>query len=312
MFKLNYHINFFGHFYRAHTEQSTYIHDTDAIVSWHPEKMYMVRTRPALANTKVSYSFTGIAAHAAGNPYHGRSALDAAELMNVGVQFLREHMSPKASVHYSISDAGGISPNVVQPTAKLIYMIRSDTVRNAKALLKRVDNIAKGAALMTDTTVSSRQIDGTSDTDEFIGGGPQLALKDVSFSVDKGEFLFVVGPSGSGKTTLMNLIGCLDVPTSGTYELDGKDLKDMTDDDYVMLVEGTTAPTSYIPPGYKIPILNASGVTENLWGMGGIFKFGFVGLSEAAPAKELEGLGQSLLSHEQLPSQGRGERNFGV
>ena len=113
---------------------------------------------------QVEYTFTGIAAHAAGNPWAGRSALDAAELMNVGVQFLREHMSSKASVHYSISDAGGISPNVVQPIAKLIYMVREETVQKAKALLTRVDNIAKGAALMTDTQVSCRQIDGTAST----------------------------------------------------------------------------------------------------------------------------------------------------
>ena len=64
-------------------------------------------------------------------------------------KFLREHMKPKESVHYSFADAGGISPNVVQPTARLIYMVRSDTVRNAKVLLNRVNNIAKGAALMT-------------------------------------------------------------------------------------------------------------------------------------------------------------------
>ena len=73
-------------------------------------------------------------------------------------------MSSKASVHYSISDAGGISPNVVQPIAKLIYMVREETVQKAKALLKRVDNIAKGAALMTDTEVTCRQIDGTAST----------------------------------------------------------------------------------------------------------------------------------------------------
>ena len=90
--------------------------------------------------------------------------LDAAELMNVGVQFLREHMRPKESVHYSFTDAGGISPNVVQPTATLIYMIRGETVRTAKALARRVDDIAKGAALMTGTTVTSHQIDGTANT----------------------------------------------------------------------------------------------------------------------------------------------------
>jgi len=138
--------------------------DLDAAITWHPGDTNEVTVGSNAACIQVEYTFIGTAAHAAGNPYHGRSALDAAELMNVGVNFLREHMMPKESVHYSISDAGGISPNVVQPIAKVIYMVRSDTVRNAKVLLNRVDNIAKGAALMTDTTVSCRQIDGTANT----------------------------------------------------------------------------------------------------------------------------------------------------
>ena len=138
--------------------------DLDAALTWHPGDTNEVTVGSNAACIQVEYTFTGIAAHAAGDPYNGRSALDAAELMNVGVNFLREHMRPKESVHYSFSDAGGISPNVVQPTAKLIYMVRGETVRTAKALLKRVDNIAKGAALMTDTSVTCRQIDGTANT----------------------------------------------------------------------------------------------------------------------------------------------------
>ena len=123
-----------------------------------------ISTGSNAASIQVEYSFTGIAAHAAGNPQHGRSALDAAELMNVGVQFLREHMDAKCSVHYAFADAGGLSPNVVQPTAKLIYMVRGENVRKAKALLNRVNNIARGAALMTETQMTTRQIDGTSST----------------------------------------------------------------------------------------------------------------------------------------------------
>lgn len=138
--------------------------DLDAALTWHPGDTNEVTVGSNAACIQMEYTFHGIAAHAAGDPYNGRSALDAAELMNVGVQFLREHMRPKESVHYSIADAGGISPNVVQPIARLIYMVRGETVRSAKALLARVDKIAQGAAMMTETTLTRRQIDGTADT----------------------------------------------------------------------------------------------------------------------------------------------------
>ena len=61
------------------------------------------------------------------------------------------------------------------------------------------------------------------------GKEPVRVLKNINLTVEQGEYLAIMGPSGSGKTTLMNLIGCLDVPTSGTYELDGRDLKDLSD-----------------------------------------------------------------------------------
>ena len=63
------------------------------------------------------------------------------------------------------------------------------------------------------------------------GREPVRVLKNINLTVEKGDYLAIMGPSGSGKTTLMNIIGCLDVPTSGTYELDGKNLKDLSDDD---------------------------------------------------------------------------------
>lgn len=138
--------------------------DLDAALTWHPSDVNEITSGSNAACLQIEYTFTGVAAHAAGCPEMGRSALDAAELMNVGVQFLREHTKRSDSIHYSFLDVGGPSPNVVQPTARVLYMVRSDTVRNAKKLLARVDNVARGAALMTDTEVSIRQIDGTSNT----------------------------------------------------------------------------------------------------------------------------------------------------
>ena len=138
--------------------------ELDAALCWHPGDMNQVTTGSNAASLQYVYTFTGTASHAAGAPELGRSALDAAELMNTGVQYLREHMGPRHSVHYAFLDAGGVSPNVVQPTASLVYMVRGETVRTARALLERVHNIARGAALMTDTEVTWKQIDGTAST----------------------------------------------------------------------------------------------------------------------------------------------------
>ena len=136
----------------------------DAALTWHPEDVNEVATGSSNSCIQVQYKFTGRASHAAGAPEMGRSALDAVELMNIGVQFLREHMSDKARIHYAITDAGGCSPNVVQPRASVLYMIRSNHVSEAVELEKRVDKIAEGAALMTETTFQKKFIDGLADT----------------------------------------------------------------------------------------------------------------------------------------------------
>jgi len=138
--------------------------ELDAALTWHPEDVNEVRTGSTNSCIQVQYQFEGVASHAAGNPELGRSALDAVELMNIGVQFLREHTSDKARIHYAITDAGGRSPNVVQPRATVLYMVRSNHVSEAVELQKRVDKIAEGAALMTETTYKRTFIDGLADT----------------------------------------------------------------------------------------------------------------------------------------------------
>ena len=123
----------------------------DAALTWHPDDCNEVATGSSNACIQVQYTFHGVAAHAAGDPEKGRSALDAVSLMNLGVQFLREHMEPQARIHYAVTDTGGCSPNVVQARASVLYMVRSDRVKKALELQARVDKIAEGAALMTET-----------------------------------------------------------------------------------------------------------------------------------------------------------------
>ena len=135
----------------------------DAALCWHPSDVNQVKTGTNNSSIQVLYKFTGKAAHAAGDPYNGRSALDAVELMNVGVQFLREHVTDDCRIHYAITDAGGVSPNVVQAKASVLYMVRANKVADSVKLLARVDDIARGAALMTGTEFERVFIDGTAE-----------------------------------------------------------------------------------------------------------------------------------------------------
>lgn len=130
--------------------------DVDAALTWHPGVVNAIMNMNALAVKQVYFRFTGISAHAGGSPHLGRSALDALELMNVGVNFLREHMLPDARVHYAITNAGGTAPNVVQANAEALYMIRAPRNRDVNELYERVEAIAKGAAMMTGCTVDMR------------------------------------------------------------------------------------------------------------------------------------------------------------
>ena len=125
----------------------------DIAITWHPSTFNSIVSGSSLANYQVLYKFYGIAAHAASDPEAGRSALDAVELMNTGVQYLREHMPEKCRIHYAITNAGGFSPNVVQARADVLYLIRSPKSKDLGPLYERVNAIAQGAAMMTGTRV---------------------------------------------------------------------------------------------------------------------------------------------------------------
>ena len=132
----------------------------------------------SLANTRIDFSFTGRASHAAAAPHLGRSALDAVELMNVGVNYMREHMPSDARIHYAMLDSGGIAPNVVQAFAKVRYLIRARNLPEMTRLIERVKKMAQGAALMTETSVQAQVVSAVSN----LLGNPALerAMQDNS------------------------------------------------------------------------------------------------------------------------------------
>ncbi|HEY9234929.1 MULTISPECIES: amidohydrolase [Phenylobacterium] len=103
----------------------------------------------------VEYTFKGAAAHSAGSPWRGRSALDAVELMNMGWNMRREHLRPEQRSHYVITD-GGDQPNVVPSTATVWYYFREQTFDGIRKNYEIGNAMAEGAAKMTDTTASWR------------------------------------------------------------------------------------------------------------------------------------------------------------
>ena len=125
----------------------------DFSLTWHPGPFSGIFRYRSLAVIQAYFRFSGIASHAAASPHLGRSALDAVELMNVGVNFLREHMPAEARVHYAITDAGGTAANVVQAAAEVSYVVLAPDIGQAHDLFERVRRTGAGAALMTETTV---------------------------------------------------------------------------------------------------------------------------------------------------------------
>ena len=140
-----------------------YFKDCDIELSWHPAQFnYGWDGKDCLGTYNILFKFKGIAAHAAACPQLGRSALDACELMNVGVNYLREHIIPEARVHYAYLNAGGTAPNVVPAEAELSYVIRAPKMSDMYDIADRVIDCAKGAALMTSTKMSYKVVSGTS------------------------------------------------------------------------------------------------------------------------------------------------------
>ncbi|MCD6431514.1 amidohydrolase [Candidatus Bathyarchaeota archaeon] len=136
-----------------------YFSNVDAVISHHPSTMNEASLMSSLAVNSVKFHFYGKASHAGASPEHGRSALDAVELMNVGVNYLREHIIQDARIHYVI-EKGGDQPNIVPAYARSWYYVRAPERDQLDFIYNWVLDIAKGAALMTKTEVKTEFIEG--------------------------------------------------------------------------------------------------------------------------------------------------------
>ena len=123
----------------------------DFVYTWHPSTVNEVSGSSSNAIMGANFAFFGRTSHAGGSPWLGRSALDAAELMSVGCNYLREHILDGERIHYAYADAGGGAPNVVPDYARVKYEVRSPRVADLTKLFDRVVKVAQGAAMMTET-----------------------------------------------------------------------------------------------------------------------------------------------------------------
>jgi len=134
----------------------------DACFTWHPGTKNIVNLGVSRAMNSFEVIFRGKTAHSSANPWMGRSALDAVELMNAGVNYMREHLEDPVRIHYVIND-GGDAPNIVPDYAKVWYFVRNVDRPGVEEVYERVLKCAEGATLMTETTMEVNLITGVYD-----------------------------------------------------------------------------------------------------------------------------------------------------
>ena len=145
----------------------------DVVFGWHAGDVTTARYSYSKAVVSVKFHFSGLPVHASSSPHEGRSALDAVELMNHGVNYMREHVKEDARLHYVITEGGG-QPNVVPPEAEVWYYIRADKHADVELYFEWVKEIARAAALMSRTELTSVTVD--SDMHEVL---PNRVLSEI-------------------------------------------------------------------------------------------------------------------------------------
>lgn len=133
--------------------------ELDAALAFHPMDYNMVTYGNMIATDMVKFHFEGISAHASADPYNGRSALDAVELMDVGANYLREHVKPDVKIHYMITECG-TTPNIVPDHGSVLYYVRAQEREEVEEVYCRLVKVAQGAALMTETELQVEYLGG--------------------------------------------------------------------------------------------------------------------------------------------------------
>ncbi len=246
------------------------IKDADALFTWHAGDETESAFNYTKANVSVKFHFSGLPAHASTSPYLGRSALDAVELMDNGVNYMREHVKQDARIHYVITNGGG-QPNVVPPEAEVWYYIRADRHADVEEYFKWISEIAQAAAAMTRTKLQTIRVD--TDMHEVL---PNRTLSEVvdrnlkmvgapTFSNDEKAFAQKTQEPLGRKFDLALSEAVKPMPDAPGQELASTDVGDLSW--FVPVAQLTVASYTYGAPGHSWQIVACTGMTIGEKGM---------------------------------------------
>jgi aminobenzoyl-glutamate utilization protein B len=264
--------------------------DLDLAITWHPGEKNTVWMGSSLAIDHIKFRFRGKTAHAA--PEHGRSALDAVELTNIGVNFMREHIIEQARIHYVITNGGG-APNVVPDDAEVWYYVRAPRRDQVQELTGRVRRVARRAALMTETAVGEHEAHGLHNylPNPALGAVARAALEEL------GPIDFTEEERGEGGAQPLGVArrerageGSLQLPAAQRDQPLLAKLLPPTDIGKTMSGSTDVAEVSWLAPTVQITTTCwAPGVPGHSWGItaSGGMSIGQKGMLHAAKAMAL-------------------------
>nr|WP_321268636.1 amidohydrolase [uncultured Sulfurimonas sp.] len=243
--------------------------DLDICFTWHPSAENKAKLAKTIAMNNFEVIFRGKTAHGAGDPWNGRSALDAVELMNTGVNYMREHVKPTVRIHYSIPH-GGEAPNIVPDYAKVWYFVRDVDRPGVDHVYNWVLKCAEGAALMTETEMEVNLLTGCYeylpnhaltkllDKNLRFVGPPKFTEEDQEYAKEMQRNL------GVPEKGLLN-----DIPEYSDKETTGGGSTDVADVSWLVPISGelgiTTTPAGV--PWHSWAVSSSSGCSAGFKGM---------------------------------------------
>ncbi len=296
---------------KVYMARSGIFDDLDVAITWHPSDFNNGVKGSCNALDNIKFRFHGKTAHAGGNPEQGRSALDAVELMNTGVNYMREHSIQEARIHYVITNGGG-APNVVPAEAEVWYFVRAPHRYQVNELTARVRKIAQGAALMTETKLEEDMQGGCFDVlpNYFLADlshGIMEGLGPIEYTEEENAYAATVISGYAPGTCELNLRArgmsesMLELPLHG-------DIMPIYDEGHVSGGSTDVGDVSYITPTVQVhTVCHPTAIPGHSWGITATagMSIGHKGMMLAA--KTMAVTGAALFSDAKLIEQAQAE-----